>query len=193
VAVGPSGDVYVTGRNASSQAFVAKINASGSVLWNQPPSGSSSEGLAVAVDSSENVYLAYVDGGNVAVSKLNPTNGSTVWSGSVGINGNLGGGIAADNAGSVYVTGGGIFLSKSGFFVEKLAPGKNGSLTQSWNEKISGPAWSNGIAIDQADNAYLTGSFRESVNFNPNHGKDVLKSASNWYDVFALKLDTNGN
>jgi outer membrane protein assembly factor BamB len=60
VAVGPSGDLYVTGRNSSSQAFVAQVDSSGNVLWNATTSGSAG-GVAVAVDNSEHVY---VTGGN---------------------------------------------------------------------------------------------------------------------------------
>jgi hypothetical protein len=207
VAISPSsGDVYIAGTNASSQAFVAKLDGSGNVLWDQSPSVASSEALAVTVDSSssENVYLAYVNSSNVFVGKLDSASGSTIWAGSVGSNGNTGADIAVDRAGNVYVTGGGTYnplsrFSNSGFFVAKLVPGANGSLTQSWNEKItwnhkiSGDAWSSGLAVDLAGNVYTTGGFRGSVNFNLSGGSYVLTSASKWYDVCTSELDTNGN
>jgi hypothetical protein len=196
VAVGPSGDVYVAGRNASAQAFVAKLDPSGNVLWNQSPSGSSTDGLAVAMDGSENLYVAYVNGSNLLVGKLNAATGSTLWTGGVGSYGTTpgyGAGIAVDGTGNVYVTGGGTWFSNNGFFVAKLAPGASGSLTQSWNKKISGNAWSSGLAVDPAGNVYTTGSFTGSVNFNPGGARYVLKSASRWYDIFTSELDTNGN
>ena len=123
VTVGPSGDVYVTGTNASAQAFVAKLDPSGNVLWNQPLGGSNTDGLAVAVDSAEHVYVAYASvtttttgskkGStttttyNIQVASLNAASGSILWSGSMGSYGNLSAGIAVDGAGNVYVAGGG--------------------------------------------------------------------------------------
>jgi hypothetical protein len=131
VTVGPSGDVYVTGTNASARAFVAKLDPSGNVLWNQPLGGSNTDGLAVAVDSAEHVYAIYASvtttttgskkGSpppptyNIQVASLNAASGSTLWSGSLGSYGNLSAGIAVDGAGNVYVAGGG-----SPFFVAKL-------------------------------------------------------------------------
>jgi hypothetical protein len=150
----------------------------------------------VAVDGSENLYVAYVNGSNLLVGKLNAATGSTLWRGGVGSYGTTpgyGAGIGVDGTGNVYVTGGGTWFSNNGFFVAKLAPGASGSLTQSWNKKISGNAWSSGLAVDPAGKVYTTGSFTGSVNINPGGGKYVLKSASRGYDIFTSELDTNGN
>jgi hypothetical protein len=193
LAVGPSGDVYITGRNASAQAFVAKLDASGNVLWNQFLGASGTDGRAVAVDSSENVYVAYDKSNQAYVGKLNSATGSSVWIGSVGSRGSLSAGIAVDSAGNVYVTGGGGLLSNKGFFVEKLAPGANGSLTQSWNEKTSGVTWSTGLAVDLAGNVYTTGSFAGSVDFDPGAGQYLLTAIGGGCDIFVSKLDPNGN
>jgi hypothetical protein len=214
VAVGPSGDVYVTGTNASAQAFVAKLDPSGNVLWNQPLSGSSTNSLAVAVDSAEHVYVAYASvtttttGSknkkksppppptyNIQVASVNAASGSTIWSGSMGKYGKLSGGIAVGSAGNVYVAGGGGVADNSGtVFVAKLVPSSNGALIQSWNEQFSGHAWASGVAVDGAGNVYTTGSFAGSVNFDPGPGTYILQSSAIYtYDVFLSKLDTNGN
>jgi hypothetical protein len=210
ITVGPSGDVYITGTNASAQAFVAKLDPSGNVLWNQPLGGSNTDGLAVAVDSAEHVYVAYASVTttttshgkksppppptyNIQVASINAASGSTIWSGSLGSYGNLSGGIAVDSAGNVYVAGGG-----TPFFVAKLLPSSNGALTQSWNEQfsVSGGVyandWASGVAVDGAGNVYTTGSFEGSVNFDPGPGTFNLQSAGG-DDVFVSELNTSGN
>jgi hypothetical protein len=199
VAVGPSGDVYVTGRNASAQAFVAKLDPSGNVLWNQPVGGSNTDGLAVAVDSAEHVYVAYASVTtttshgkksspppptyNIQVANVNALNGSTLWSGSMGNYGISYAGVAVDSAGNVYVAGGG-----GPFFVAKLAPSSNGSLSQSWKEQFSGD-FASGVAVDGTGNAYTTGSFSGSVNFDPGPATFILQGSG---DCFVSELDTNG-
>jgi hypothetical protein len=122
VAVGPSGGVYVTGKAAGSQAFVAKLDPTGAVLWTQAPAGGSSVGFGVAVDGSENVYVTGGYTGSVGfggrtltslsgtedafVWKLDST-GATAWAGSMGNagGGDEGHGISVDGAGNVVVTG----------------------------------------------------------------------------------------
>jgi hypothetical protein len=199
VAVGPSGDMYVTGTNASSQAFVARLHTdtSGSpvTVWNQPAGGSSTEGLAVAVDSSERVYVAYASGSNINVAKLDASSGGTTWVGTLGSYGSSrGAGIAVDGAGNVYAAGGGSATQKSSFFVAKLTPAASGSLQQSWNETVSGSVYASGIAVDGAGNVYTTGSFTGSVDFDPGSGRTSLTSYNRGkgIDIFVSKLDTNG-
>jgi hypothetical protein len=167
----------------------------------------------LAVDSVEHVYLAYASVTTTTSSKKNPpspvytiqvaslnaASGSTLWSGSMGSYGIVGADIAIDGAGNVYVTGGG-----NPFFVAKFVPVGTGSLTQSWNDKISGDNWASGVAVGQAGNVYVTGSFTGSVDFDPGTGTYILQSASNLQtigrvvyqvsttDVFLSELDTNG-
>jgi hypothetical protein len=206
--------VYVTGTTASAQAFVAKLDPSGNALWNQPLGASSTNGLAVAVDSAEHVYALYASAAattdpskkhappppstyNFQVASLNAANGSTIWSGSVGSYGMISGygaGIAVDSAGNVYVAGGGAGVSNGAFFVAKLALRSNGSLTQSWKEQFSGNGWASGVAVDGAGNVYTTGSFTGPVDFNPAGGGPILQGGGNsgCDDVFLSELDTNG-
>jgi hypothetical protein len=209
VAVGPSGNAYVTGTNASVQAFVAKLTSSGTVLWNRTLGGSNTDGLAVAVDSTEHVYVAYASVTtttthskkwppplpvyNIQIASLNAANGSTIWSGSMGNYGNLSAGVAVDGAGNVYVAGGGTQSSSGSFFVAKLAdPSSNGALTQSWKEQFSGNGWASGVAVDSAGNVYTTGSFAGSFNFNPGPGTFILQALYDDGNVFVSELDTNG-
>ena len=51
-----------------------------------------------------------------------------------------------------------------------------------------------GVAIDESGNAYITGGFRRTVDFDPGPGVDEHSSASlTSYDVFLSKFDSNGD
>ena len=142
IAVDSSGNVYVAGGTSSSNfptmnplqptigglydnAFVAKLNASGSALvYSTYLGGSGNDGAnAIAVDSSGNVYVAggtnssnfptmnplqpTIGGGYDAfVAKLNASGSALVYSTYLGGGGNDGPeGIAVDSSGNAYVTG----------------------------------------------------------------------------------------
>jgi hypothetical protein len=124
VAVGPSGNVYVSGTNAAAQAFAAKLDPAGTVQWTRTTTGGSAQGEAVAVDGAENVYLT---GGYTGAVNFGPgaatltsqsgtqdafvwrltAGGSPVWAGSLGSIGDhdFGRGVAVDGGGNVLVTG----------------------------------------------------------------------------------------
>lgn len=63
-----------------------------------------------------------------------------------------------------------------------------------WAKKYGGPLddEATSIAIDPADNLYITGNFREAVNFFPT-GPGGSVASNGDYDVFMLKLDRDGN
>jgi hypothetical protein len=146
IAVDSSGNAYVTGGTESTNfptahslqaayagngdAFVAKLNPSGSVLvYSTYLGGSGGDGgYGIAVDSSGNAYVtgtthstnfptasplqAVLHGGqDVFVAKLNPAGTSLIYStylGGTNPNGSSfegGSGIAVDSSGSAYVTG----------------------------------------------------------------------------------------
>ncbi len=141
IAVDPSGNAYVTGGTGSTDfptadplqavpngfgdAFVAKLNPTGSALvYSTYLGGSNSDiGSGIAVDSAGNAYvtgrtfspdfptaspLQAVYGGveDGFVAKLNPTGSALVYSTYLGgSNYDYGSGIAVDSAGNAYVTG----------------------------------------------------------------------------------------
>jgi hypothetical protein len=140
IAVDSAGNAYVIGRTfsadfptmnpfqpaygGSGDAFVSKLNPSGSALVYSTYLGGSKtdEGYGIAVDSAGNAYVTGRTGSNFPkmkplqpygggnsdafVSKLNPTGSALVYSTYLGgSKADQGGGIAVDSAGNAYVTG----------------------------------------------------------------------------------------
>ena len=133
IAVDGSGNVYVTGSSAATwgtpvqahgggtyDAFVAKLDSSGNLLWNTfLGAGGSDLGYGLAVDGGGNVYVggyssatwgtpitAFAGGTNDAfVAKL-AGNGSLVWNTFLGGTGaDKAYSLAVDGSGNVYVAG----------------------------------------------------------------------------------------
>jgi len=147
IAVDQAGQVYVIGSTYSpdfsgtanspiqsthaglSDAFVTKLNASGSALVYSTYLGSSStdDGHGIAVDAAGNAYVTgrtftpgssfpgtagsliqsiYADGGDAFVTKINPAGTAIVYSTYLGGSGeDEGHGIAVDAGGNAYITG----------------------------------------------------------------------------------------
>jgi predicted MPP superfamily phosphohydrolase len=141
IAVDSSGNAYVTGGtwssdfpavvgpytsfNGGADAFVAKVNPSGTALVYAGFLGGSGydAGVGIAVDSSGNAYvtggtdssdfpavvgpnLSYNGYGDAFVAKVNPAGTALVYAGFLGGSGSDGGeGIAVDSSGNAYVTG----------------------------------------------------------------------------------------
>ena len=116
-----------------------------------------------------------------------------------------GNGIATDANGNVYTVGyfentvdfdpgpGTVNLTSEGFydiFIQKLDP--NGNLM--WVKQIGGTGAdrANAIALDALGNIYTTGSFANTVDFDPGPGTYNL-SANPTSSSYVQKLDTDGN
>ena len=134
IAVDGSGNVYVTGYSdatwgspvrafsgTATEAYVAKLNSSGSLVWNTFLGGATGgdQTDAITVDGSGNVYVtgwsgatwgspvrSFGGGGQDAfVAKLN-SSGTLTWNTFLGGTGqDEGTGIAVDGSGNVYISG----------------------------------------------------------------------------------------
>lgn len=142
---------------------------------------------------------------DVFIQKLD-SNGNLVWAKSFGGDTlDIGFSIAVDGVGNIYVTGSfqdsvdfdpGInsnILSSQGYFdifVQKLDA--NGNFI--WAKSFGGKTTDHGIdiAIDNLDNVYIVGEFRDTVDFDPSSTVNNLIS-SGGQDAFIQKLDANGN
>jgi photosystem II stability/assembly factor-like uncharacterized protein len=198
LALDSAGNAYVTGATGSSDfltanaaqpalngindAFVAKVNSSGSaLLYSTYLGGSGSEtGFAIAVDASGNAYvtgntqstnfplatpfqstLAGQFGGDAFATKLN-SNGSLVYSTYLGGNDiDSGFAIAADSSGNAYITGS---TTSSNFpTLSPIQSTNAGGFVTKLNSLGSGLVYSTylgigrGIAVDLSGNAYVTG------------------------------------
>ncbi|MCB9284289.1 MAG: SBBP repeat-containing protein [Lewinellaceae bacterium] len=117
----------------------------------------------------------------------------------------LGKAVAFDAAGNIFSTGyfcgsvdfdpgpGVYFLTSKGardLFVQKLDP--NGNLL--WVRSFGGVLADEGasIAVDPEDNVVITGSFQDSVNFNPGPRGSVMIS-NGGKDIFVLALGGDGH
>lgn len=142
---------------------------------------------------------------DIFISKLDST-GNFVWAKRMGgTDGDVGHSIAVDASGNVYTTGdfwgtvdfnpgsGTFNLSSAGnddIFISKL----NASGNFVWAKRMGGTGFDVGqsIAVDASGNAYTTGFFRGTVDFDPGAGTFNLSSAGS-DDVFISKLDASGN
>jgi len=234
VAVDASGNVFLTGYFASwrdavyhdsatfgpftltsagsTDAFVAKYDSAGNVVWARSAGGSSSDfGLDLAVDSGGNTYVTGLFTGEAAmfgplvrtangradvyVAKYSSV-GDVLWVRSGGTVGSDNGkSIAVDGAGDSYVTG---FLD-SGFATFgpfSLTGGGNGDAfvvkydsagSVQWVRLLGGTGADDGraLAVDGAQSCYVTGAFvSETVTFGP----FTLTNTSQDEEIFLAKL-----
>jgi hypothetical protein len=223
MAVAPSGDVYVVGfyqgnfsdliATAEEDAFVAKYNEEGQLLWLRNLSSSSVDrfnGIAIAND--QEIYLTGEFKGSIynysdSISSQNQldmllvkidSSGTIQWlnSGS-GLGYESGHSISIAPNGSLMITG----YFEQDFRIDSLVLTSNGlrDVFVASIDPITGQAqWLSsfgGLAIEQtqsikadaANNTYVTGSFRDALFI----GADTIFSKGS-YDVFLAKYDGSG-
>jgi len=246
VAADTSGNVFVTGffngtvdfdlgsdvdnhtSNGSDDAFLSKFDSSGNFLWAKTWGGidNNDVGVAVAVDISGNALVTgrfqsgfdfnpgsgvdnHASSGiyDVFLSKFD-SSGNFIWAKTWGgSEGDLGNGVAVDNAENVYVTGG--FWSSSvdfdpgsgvdnhntngwaDAFLSKFDSSGNFIWAKTWggsdNNEIG-----NAVTVDSSGIAFVTGCFNGTVDFDPGSGVDN-HTADGPDDTFLSKFDTLGN
>jgi hypothetical protein len=177
IAIGTSGDLYISGSFMSTadfdpgvgttnltsagaiDAFVLKLSSTGAFIWVAQFGGTGSEqGFALALDTSDNVY------------STGPFQGTADFDPGVG---------------TLNLTSVGL----QDVYISKL----NASGNAVWAKSVGGTGTDNGAAItvDPSSNVYLTGYFQVSTDFDPGAGTTTLLS-SGGQDVYVLKLDTSG-
>jgi len=221
IAADPLGNIYVAGCSAMTwgspirahsdqmDAFVAKLDADGNLLWNTFLGGTQSDwGRDIAVDQLGSVYVVgYSDGtwgspvrafsgsnDDVFVAKLN-TYGMLQWNTFLGgTDMDVGYGLAVDSLGNVYTAGrsgaawGPPIRSFSGYFdafVAKLNP--SGVLR--WNTFLgaAGDDGGYGIAVDEIGNIYVSGWSYTTW------GSPIRQHSGYLADSFVAKIYTFGN
>ena len=229
IAADGSGNVFVTGYIGAAAAgvdfgggplvsaglydvFLAKYTASGAFQWAKRFGGSGTDtGMAVATDSSGNVYITgsfegtvNFGGSNLSSSGLRDifvakysATGTHLWSKKFGGSGDdVGYGLAVDAAGGVFLAGkfqnsvnfGGASLTSAGgddIFLAKLSAADGSHVWSKGMGSTSSDA-ALGVDVDGSGNAILTGYFTGSVNLG---GVSVSGSGIN---VFVAKYNSGG-
>ncbi len=220
IAVDTSGNVYVTGESSATwgspvrpfagwrDAFVAKLNKNGVLLWNTFLGGPTyaDYGIGIAVDTSGNVYVAgysnatwgspirpFVGSDDAFVAKLNE-NGDLQWNTFLGGSGaDRGTDVAVDTSGNIYVTGEsnatwGSPLRPFAGYDDAFAAKLNNSGALQWNTFLGGLTYADygfGIAVDTSGNVYVTG-------YSYGTWGSPVRPFAGIDDVFAAKLNNSG-
>ena len=221
VAVDSSGNVYVTGYSAATwgspvraygggpdEAFVAKLNSSGSLIWNTFLGGSGTDqGYGIAVDGSGNVYVsgsstatwgapvqAFSGNTDAFAAELN-SSGSLVWNTFLGTGGMTESyGVAVDGSGHVDVAGdssttwGSPVRAFGSGNADGFAAQLNSSGSLVWNTFLGGTGPTDGyaVAVDGSGNVYVSGDS------NGSWGTPVQAFSGNT-DAYAAELNSSGS
>jgi hypothetical protein len=233
IAIDGSGNAWVTGftgaggwavggfdtsYNGGGDAFIARINADGTLAWSSYLGGTNDEvALGVAIDGAGNAWVTGFTyssewvvggfdttrtGGDAFITKIN-ADGTLAWSSYLGGNGDdIGLEIAIDGSGNAWVTGetnvggwavGGIdttFNGQGDAFVAKI----NANGTLAWSSFLGGASGDGGrgIAIDGAGNAWVTGLTGEGTSPVWAAGGFDTSYNGGTRDAFVAKINANG-
>ncbi|MDX6559596.1 MAG: hypothetical protein QOF72_2645 [Blastocatellia bacterium] len=215
-----SGNIYVAGESGAAwgspvraysnddDAFVARLDANGNLIWNTFLGGFGADaGFGLALDAGGNVYVA---GGSNAgwgspanaysgyydayVAKLD-SNGSLGWNTFLGSSAyDFGYGLALDPSGNVYVAGystatwGSPVRTFGGGNGDAFAAKLDSTGRPTWNTFLGGNALDFGfaLAVDAGGNAYVAG--RSDATW----GSPIRAFGGGSDDAFAAKLDASG-
>jgi LPXTG-site transpeptidase (sortase) family protein len=219
------GNIYVTGYTDVSwgspirgfsvipDAFVAKLNPAGNLIWNTFLGGSGGDiGYGVALDASGNVYVtgqstttwgaplrAYSAGSDGFLAKLD-TNGNLIWNTFLGSTGTDQTREIAIRGGNVYVVGrsdltwGNVVPRPYTGDMDAFAANidTNGNLL--WNSFLGGAAFDDGygIAVDGSGAIYVTGLSSPIFNAVTSWGSPI-RAYTAFRDAFLAKLASGGN
>jgi len=220
LAVDASGNLYVIGQSdaawgnpvraytVNTDAFAAKVDSSGALLWNTFLGGSSLDcGYGIAMDSGGNIYVdgysgntwgspvsAFTGSVDAFAAKLD-SNGVLQWNTFLGgTSSDYGYSIAVDSFGNVYVTG----LSNATWgsparaytdtgHTDAFAAKLDSSGVLQWTTFLGGNSsdCGYGVAADSSSNVYVTG-FSNATWGSP------IRAVTGGGDAFAAKLDNSG-
>ncbi|HRH09666.1 MAG TPA: T9SS type A sorting domain-containing protein [Bacteroidia bacterium] len=225
----PDAGVFTLDAQGIQDAFIAKYDYSGHLLWAKQLAGingvSAINAFAIGLDKNENILitgkfsgtidfdpeaalfpLTSQGQGDIFICKLS-TFGNFIWAHAIG--GTLDDcaySLVIDEFNDVLFTGyfsgnvdfdpglGTTLLSGqfSDIFVCKLSSSGNFVFAKSFNG--SGEDEANAVQVDASQNIYLTGSFTETIDFDPDTGIYLLSSNSaGTKDIFLVKLNNLGN
>src|SRR5437899_3019675 len=212
---------FQTTSSGGADIFATKLDPTGSGLVYSTYLGGSGfdAGLGIAVDAAGNAYVTggtfstdfpttlgafqtTSSGGNDAfVTKLNPTGSALLYS--TYLRGAFGESIAVDAAGNAYVAGiarptdfpttlGAFQTAGGGAFVTKVSPTGTGLAYSTRLGGVSGGDGGQGVAVDAAGNAYVTGG-TDSTDFPTTANAFQPAYGGGPEDAFVAKLNPTGS
>jgi len=210
-----SGQISLIALDYSDDCFVCKLDTDGNIKWaKQTPSLQKSFGNGITVDNNSSVYVlgTFRDSTAFGSTILTPKGYQDLFVTKLDKDGNFNwvkqiagsdpyipltaAGITVDSKNNIYITGDfaasivleslSITASARDAFIFKM----NDCGTPLWAKRAGGDniTYPYSISADKSDNIYITGLFRNTVNF----GQAVLTSKG-LSDIFVSKLDNNGN
>ncbi len=209
-----SSNAFVTKINAAGSAFVYStyLGGSGADQGRGIAADGSGNAYVTGFTTSNNfptaspIQASNAGGsGDAFVSKINAAGSALVYStylGGTGVDQGLA--IAVDSSGAAYVTGG---TSSTNFPVANALQSGTGGSSDVFVSKInaagsafvystylggSGAEQGNGIAVDSANNAYLTG-FTQSTNFPTQNPLQATLGAGGAQNTFVTKINAAGS
>lgn len=190
-----------TGSTTDDQGWSITTDATGNVFTTGEFSGTAD------FDPGPGTFnLTSAGGQDIFILKLD-VNGNLVWAQAMGGPGDdVGGSIKVDGAGNVYTTGqfagtadfdpgaGVVSIASAGstdIFISKLDASGNFV----WAKSIGGiqDDYGESIALGGSGNVYVTGTFRNTVDFDPDAVGTFSVASAGGYDIYILKLDGFGN
>ncbi|MFZ4797077.1 MAG: T9SS type A sorting domain-containing protein [Bacteroidia bacterium] len=195
--------------------YISKLSPSGSFIWAKKIGGSGRDGgSAIKVDSIGSIFITgdfenTVDfDPGIGVSNLTSpyktyickldSNGNFIFAKATG--GTISNTIGIDRLGNIYTSGevyssgdfdpgaGLFYINNGGIFISKLNP--LGIFV--WAKGVSGSIDCNSLDLDNNGNVFITGTFGNTVDFNPGTSTNNL-TANGINESFLLKLSSAGN
>ena len=159
------GTLMLSASGADNAAFIMKQDAAGNLIWAKAIGGNNlTIGHSIAVDASGNVLVAGTFRKTVDFDPGLPNRP---------------------------MTSGGFSGFEDGFILKLDSQGD-----YVWASKFGGTDDDEGIksvAVDQAENVYLLGTFTGTADFDPGFSTYVLTAVNFYQDVFICKLDKSGS
>jgi uncharacterized repeat protein (TIGR01451 family) len=203
-------NVYITGV-LSGNIFVSKIDPYNNLIWTKTMNGIAYPySYSIELDQAGNIYTTGMFVGttdfdpgpgaynltpsgpyDIFVSKLDPA-GNFLWAKKIGgSNSDQAFDIVTDSNGNLYLVGETYSTSSiNQIYITKM----NGNGTTIWSKAIgdaNGGGQARSIALDSLNNLYVTGSFYNTIDFDPGIANVSLTAYGG--EIFISKFDNNGN
>jgi hypothetical protein len=181
------GNIYISGEFQETVDFDP-----GSGIFNLTTTHNSAgyfESFILKLDANGNfIWAKRLSSFNTSLSSSRATNIEIDILGNILISGTYGGSLDLDPSGNVYST---ISKGDSDIYLVKLDA--NGNFI--WGNSYGGIERDEdaSLKIDNQNNIYLSGVFRDTVDFDPGIGVYNLITDEFYWDIFIQKLNPNGN